>query len=94
MKVNGTNYDKYCYSVSYYRSGSGSSGSGGTDIYQLFNEITIIATVNLTAGQVCTLTAAYKGDNDDNVDAVKPHVVGSMGSLGNACEINITYLGR
>ncbi|MBD3725149.1 MAG: hypothetical protein IE891_10360 [Flavobacteriaceae bacterium] len=94
LTVNGTNYDKYSYSVSYYRSGSGSSGSGGTDIYQLFNEITIIATVNLAAGSVCTLNASYLGDNDDNVDAALPHVVGSLGALGNPCEINVTYLGR
>lgn len=94
LTINGVSSDKYSYSVSYYRSSDGSSGANGTDIYQLFNEVTIITTVNLTAGSVCTLNAAYSGDNDDNISDAHPHVVGSMGVLGNECEINVTYLGR
>ena len=94
LTINGVSYDKYSYSVSYYRSSDSASGSGGTDIYQLFNEVTIITTVNLNAGTVCTLNAAYSGDNDDNISDAQPHVVGSMGLLGNECEINVTYLGR
>lgn len=94
LTINGVSHDKYSYSVSYYRSSDAASGGGGTNIYQLFNEVTIITTVNLTAGSVCTLNAAYSGDNDDNISSGHPHVVGSMGVLGNECEINVTYLGR
>jgi len=94
LTINGVSADKYSYSVSYYRSSDGTSGANGTDIYQLFNEVTIITTVNLTAGTVCTLNAAYSGDNDDNISNTNAHVVGSMGVLGNECEINVTYLGR
>lgn len=94
LTINGVTTDKYSYSVSYYRSSDAANGSGGTDIYQLFNEVTIITTVNLTAGSVCTLNAAYSGDNDDNINHATPHVVGSMGALGNECEINVAYLGR
>lgn len=94
LTVNGTNYDKYSYSVSLYRSGNGSSGSGGSDLYELFNEVTIIVTVNLTAGTTCSLNGAYTGAADDNTTTSSPHVVGSLGALGNKCLINVAYIGR
>ncbi|RTY95932.1 hypothetical protein [Flavobacterium sp. GT3R68] len=94
LTVNGTNYDKYSYSVSLYRSSNGSNGSGGSDLYELFNEITIIVTINLTAGATCNLNGAYTGADDDNTTTATPHVIGSLGSLGNKCEINVAYMGR
>jgi hypothetical protein len=96
LNLNGTNYNKYSYSLSHYRSDNGAQGSGGSDVYELFNEITIIVTVNLTAGNICTLNASYTGINDDNIEtSPSAHVVGSTtAGLGNLCEVNITYLGR
>jgi hypothetical protein len=94
LKVNGVEYDKYSYSVSHYRSSTGNNGANGKYLYQLFNETTIIVTVNLTAGQTCTINAAYNGVADDNINDQKPHVVGSLGSLGNRCQVNVTYLGK
>ncbi len=94
LNVNGSYYDKYSYSTSFYRSGDGVNGADGLSVFQLFNEITVIATVNLVAGQVCTVNASYMGDYDDNIDSFTPHIVGDSGSLGNLCEINVTYLGR
>jgi hypothetical protein len=96
LNINGINYNKYSYSISHYISDTGSQGSGGSDIYELFNEITIIVTVNLTAGTVCPINAAYTGVNDDNIEtSPAAHVIGNMTTgLGNTCEVNVTYLGR
>ncbi|HLF52432.1 hypothetical protein [Flavobacterium sp.] len=94
LTVNGTNYDKYSYSISLYRSSNGANGSGGSDLYQLFNEVTIIVTINLTSGATCTLNGAYTGADNDNTTTPNPHVVGSLGTLGNKCEINIAYMGK
>lgn len=95
LTVNSINYDKYSYSISLYRSGSGTNGTGGTDLFELFNEVNIIITVNLTAGSTCNLNAAYTGASDDNASTALPHIVGSTTSgLGNKCEVNISYIGR
>jgi hypothetical protein len=94
LTVNGTNYDKYSYSVSLYRSGTGTDGAGGSDLYELFNEVTIIITVNLTAGSTCNINGAYTGASDDNAISTSPHVVGSLAALGNKCEINVAYMGK
>lgn len=94
LNVNGTNYDKYTYAVSMYRSSNGAGGAGGSDLYELFNEITIIVTVNLTAGSTCNLNSSYTGASDDNVTSSTPHVVGKLAVLGNKCEINVAYIGK
>lgn len=96
LSVNGINYNRYSYAISQYVSDIGIQGSGGTEIYELFNEISIIVTIHLTAGQVCPINAAYTGVNDYNViTSPAAHVIGSLTTgLGNSCEVNITYLGR
>lgn len=94
LNVNGTNYDKYTYSVSMYRSSTGPNGSGGSDLSELFNEITIIVNVSLTAGATCSLNSSYTGVHDDNATSSAPHVVGKLAVLGNKCELNVTYIGK
>lgn len=97
LSVNGTNYDKYNYSTSHYRSSTGSNGSGGTDIYLLFNEITIIVNVTLSAGDTCPYSATYGPIGDENIVTTgnNQHQVGETDpSYENLCRINVTYLGR
>lgn len=92
LTVNGVDYKKYSYSVSLHREVAGSAVA--TDYYQLFNETNITANIMLTAGQTCTIKAAYNGAGDDNIASSSPHVVGSASVLGNFCEVNISYIGR
>ena len=88
LTINGADNIKYMHSESFHR-GNG----GGSDYYELFNEVTIIVNVNLTAGSTCTLNSAYDGDNDGNVDA-PAHNIGKISGLGNKCSINVTYTGK
>lgn len=88
LTVNGTDYRKYLHSTSFYNS------STSVNYLELFNESNIIVTVSLNAGQTCNLNASYNGVADDNITEANPHVVGSMGALGNQCEINVMYIGR
>ncbi|MDI9308745.1 MAG: hypothetical protein QM535_00920 [Limnohabitans sp.] len=95
LNVNGTNYDRYCHSASYYVSGTSNTGGGGNDMFELFNEVNIIVNIYLTAGATCTLNASYRGDGEINAQTTTPHVVGSISSaLANKSEINVTYIGR
>jgi len=95
MNINGTNYDKYCHSESHYIAGTATDGSGGSDIYELYNEVNLIVNVYLTAGATCSLNASYRGDGDVNASSTTPHVVGSISNLlSNKCEMNVTYIGR
>ncbi len=64
------------------------------DYLELFNESNINVTVSLTAGQVCTLNAAYNGIADDNISEANQHIIGRSTALGNYCEINVMYIGR
>lgn len=89
LTINGVDHKKYSYSTSMY-----TSVSPLTHIYQLFNETNIIRTISLNAGDTCTLNVSYDGDADRNMASSTPHVVGSTGSLGNLCEINVMYIGR
>ena len=95
ITIEGTDYEKYNYSTSFYRSDDGTDGSGGTDIYQLMNEVTIVVNVSLTSGQVCNFSAAYKPLGDDNLPASNGHIVGeTVANYGNLSDINVTYIGR
>jgi len=88
LTVNGTDYRKYSHTTSFFNSYT------NTNYYELFNETNININVQLTAGQTCTLSAYYNGVADDNITETNSHVVGSMGALGNQCEINVMYIGR
>ena len=95
LRIEGVNYEKYNYSTSFYRSDTGSEGSGGTDIYQLMNEVTIVVNVTLTSGQVCNFSAAYNPLGDDNLPAANSHIVGeTVANYGNLCDLSVTYIGR
>jgi hypothetical protein len=94
MTVEGVDYDKYNYSISYYRSGSGFNGSGGTNYFNLFNEITIIVDVQITAGTTVNMNCAYSAEADDNL-WTNTHIVGDITTnLGNPCQLNIMYIGQ
>lgn len=88
--VNGTDYYKYQYSNSYIQ--------GVQQYFQLFNECNVTQRIVLTAGQVVTMNASYRGDGQDgytNNTTDLAHVVGKVGAaLGNECEVNVIYLGR
>lgn len=90
--VNGVDYKKYSYSVSFYNHAS------SQQYYQLFNESNVIVKIALTAGSTCTLNAAYNGaatDGYSNNTTALSHVVGkSAAVLGNECEINVVYIGK
>lgn len=92
LTVNGTNTDSYTYATSFFKDG-GFWGSN-TDIYELFNQTTIIYNVQLTVGQTCTLNASYWGIADDNLTTAAPHVIGKTTAMGNLCRIEVTYLGQ
>lgn len=92
LTVNGVNTDSYTYSTSFFKDG-GMWGSN-TDIYELFNQTTIIYTVQLTVGQTCNLNASYWGIADDNLTSASPHVIGKTTAMGNLCRIEVTYLGQ
>ena len=94
LSINGADYDAYNHANSFYRSGSGNNGSGGTNYYELFKQVTIIINVQLTAGQVCTFSSSYGGVADDNITTPNPHVVGRISGLGNKCNLTVTYIGQ
>ncbi|PHS03805.1 MAG: hypothetical protein COA88_14960 [Kordia sp.] len=95
VTIESTDYEKYNYSTSFYRSGDGSDGSGGTDIYQLMNEVTMVINVTMTSGQACNFDAAYDPMGDDNLTSSNGHIVGeTVANYGNLCELNVTYIGR
>ena len=97
LSINGTNYDKYNYSNSFYKSGNGADGSGGVDIYLLYNEITIIANIYLSAGDMCNYGATYAPNGDENIDnsSMPSHQIGDLTpDYNNLSKLNITYLGR
>jgi hypothetical protein len=88
LTIEGINYRKYSHSESFYNS------STGTNYLELFNETNISIDVNLTAGQVCDISAAYNGLADNDIADANPHVIGKSTALGNFCEVNVTYVGR
>ncbi|CAM3629520.1 hypothetical protein FSS13T_11580 [Flavobacterium saliperosum S13] len=92
LTVNGVNTDSYTYSTSFFKDGG--MWGGNTDIYELFNQTTIIYTVQLTVGQTCNLNASYWGIADDNLTSASPHVIGKTTAMGNLCRIEVTYLGQ
>lgn len=92
LTVNTVNTDSYTYSTSFFKDG-GMWGTN-TDIYELFNQTTIIYTVQLSVGQTCNLNASYWGIADDNLTSASPHVIGKTTAMGNLCKIEVTYLGQ
>jgi len=95
VAIESTNYEKYNYSTSFYRADIGTNGSGGTDIYQLMNEVTMVINVTMTSGQICNFDAAYDPLGDDNLTSNNGHIVGeTVANYGNLCELNVTYIGR
>lgn len=95
--ISNNNFRKYMHAESFYRSSDGANGSGGTTYYLLYNEVSIIATVSLTAGATCTISASYSPDASDNINSVGvfEHNVGETDlNLGNLCNVHVTYLGK
>lgn len=92
MTINGVDYKKYSYSVSFYNHAS------SMQYYQLFNESNVVVKIPLTAGSTCTLNASYNGaatDGYSNNTTALSHVVGRAAAiLGNECEINVIYIGK
>lgn len=92
MTINGVDYKKYSYSISYYNHAT------SMQYFQLFNESNVVVKIPLTAGSTCTLNASYNGvatDGYSNNTTALSHVVGrSAAILGNECEINVIYIGK
>lgn len=92
--------NKLCYSHSESTSTKASSAfSGIQSYYEMFNQNSVTVTINLTAGETCTLNGSF--DTHGQVllkdDAVYDHFsVGKVGfgSLGNSCTIEAIFLGR
>ncbi len=97
LTIQSVDYDKYNYSMSYYRSSDGTDGSGGFDVYQLMNEVTLVINVTLNSGDTCNFGATYSPLGEDNIYDISGahHIVGeTSANLGNLCQLNVTYIGR
>lgn len=97
VTIQSVDYEKYNYSMSYYRSSDGTDGTGGFDVYQLMNEVTLVINVTLNSGDVCNFGATYSPLGEDNVYDISGshHIVGeTIANLGNLCQLNVTYIGR
>ena len=97
LSINGNNFDKYNYANSFYKSSTGSNGTGGVDMFLLHNEITIVANVYLSAGDMCNYSATYSPNGDEKIDnSLTPsHQVGDLSAgVDNLAKLNVTYLGR